>query len=189
MIQLMAPMLVLAEEVSTGSESSGGIELLLPETPELIAGLIAFAIIFFFVWKWVIPAANTALEARQEAITGKLTEAEKAKQDAESLLDDYKAQLAKARDEANEIVDGARQSAETVRTDLVAKAESDAEAIRSKAREDAAAEKERAAGQIRDEVASLSLELAQKVVAGSVDEATQRSLVERYIDDLGQLNT
>ena len=187
MIQFLAPLLVLAEEAVV--EESGGIDLLLPETSELIAGFIAFSIIFVFVWKWVLPAANQTLAARQEAITGKLTQADEAKQEAESLLDDYKQQLARAKGEANEIVDGARETADALRTDLVEKAEAEAESIRGRAREDAAAEKARAAGQIRDEVASLSLELAQKVVAGSVDESAQQALVDRYIDDLGSLET
>lgn len=187
MIQFLAPLIVLAEDEVPVEEGSG-IDLLLPETSELIAGFIAFAIIFLVVWKWVLPRANETLAARQEAITGKLTEAEEAKQEASSLLEDYKQQLASARTEANEIVDEARQTAEAVRADLVGKAEAEAEAIREKARDDATAERERAAGQIRDEVAALSLTLAQKVVGESVDEATQRSLVDRYIDDLGGLD-
>ena len=187
MIQFLAPLIVLAEEAVV--EESGGIDLLLPETSELIAGFIAFSIIFVFVWKWVLPAANQTLAARQEAITGKLTQAEEAKKEAESLLDDYKQQLARAKGEANEIVDGARQTADALGTDLVERAEAEAESIRGRAREDAAAEKARVAGQIRDEVASLSLELAQKVVAGSVDESAQQTLVDRYIDDLGSLET
>ena len=185
MIQFLAPILVLAEEAAV--EESSGIDLLLPETSELIAGFLAFSIIFVFVWKWVLPAADKALAARQEAITGQLTQAETAKQEAESLLDDYKSQLAQAKSEANTIVEGARQSADVLRADLVGKAEEEAESIRGKARADAGAEMQRAAAQIKDEVAALSLELAQKVVAGSVDESVQRVLIDRYIDDLGTL--
>lgn len=175
---------ILAQEVV---EESSGIDLLLPDTSELIAGFIAFSIIFVFVWKWVIPAADKALTARQEAITGQLTQAETAKQEAESLLDDYKKQLAQAKSEANTIVEGARQAADVLRSNLVGQAEEDAASIRGKARADAGAEMDRAATQIKDEVATLSLELAQMVVAGSVDESVQRTLVDRYIDDLGNL--
>ena len=185
MIQFMAPIIVLGGEAV--EDENGGIDLLLPEPSELIAGVIAFSIIFVFVWKWVLPAADRALTARQEAITGQLTEAEKAKAEAESLLGDYKQQLASARGEANKIVDDARQTADALRSDLVSKAEAEADSIRGKAREDAASEKQRASAQIRDEVAALSLELAQKVVADSVDEAAQRTLVEQYIDDLETL--
>lgn len=175
---------ILAQEVV---EESSGIDLLLPDTSELIAGFIAFSIIFVFVWKWVIPAADKALTARQEAITGQLTQAETAKQEAESLLDDYKKQLAQAKSEANTIVEDARQAADVLRSNLVSQAEEDAVSIRGKARADAGAEMDRAAAQIKDEVATLSLELAQMVVAGSVDESVQRTLVDRYIDDLGNL--
>ena len=187
MMQFMARLVILAQEHVVEEEPSSGIDLLLPETSEMIAGLIAFAIIFFFVWKWALPAASAALAARQEAITGQLTEAENAKQEAESLLEDYKQQLAQAKGEANEIVEDARQTADALRTDLVGKAEVEAESIRGKAREDAAAEKDRAAGQIRDEIVSLSLQVAQKVVAGSVDAAAQQRLVDGFIDDLGSL--
>ena len=185
MIQFLAPLLRLAED-EVAKESSG-IDLLLPETSELIAGFIAFSIIFVFVWKWVLPAANKVLAARQEAITGQLQEAEAAKQEAGSLLEDYKKQLSQAKHEANTSVEDARQAADALRTDLVSRAESEAESIRDKARADAGAEMERAATQVRDQVATLSLELAQKVVAESVDESAQQALVDRYIEDLGSL--
>jgi F-type H+-transporting ATPase subunit b len=189
-MHLFAPILLLAqvEETTTTTEASGA-RLLLPPTSELIAGLIAFVIIFTFVWKWALPAVNRMLEARQQAITGQLTAAEEAKREAESLLADYKAQLAKARDEANQIVEEARQTGESLRTDIVGKARTEADEIARKAREDAAAERARAATAIRDEVASLSLDLAQKVVSGSVDVKAQKALVDRYIADLETLKS
>lgn len=188
MMHLFAPILLLGqvEETTTTTEASGA-RLLIPPPSELIAGLIAFAIIFVFVWKWVLPMVNRTLEARQKAITGQLTAADQAKREAESLLADYKAQLARARDEANQIVEDARRTGESLRTDIVGKAHSEAETIARRAREEAAAERERAASAIRDEVASLSLDLAQKVVAGSVDTKAQKALVDRYIAELGSL--
>jgi F-type H+-transporting ATPase subunit b len=185
MMNLLAQVVFLAAGEEDAPE---GIDLVIPEFEELIAGIIAFSIVFILIWWKVRPAIAETLAARQEAITGQLTEAEKAKQEAEGLLDDYKQQLATAKDEANKIVDDARQSAESLRSEMVGKAESEADAIRSRAREDAESEKERAAGQIRDEVASLSLALAQKVVGESVDSAAQQSLVDRYIDDLENLD-
>ncbi len=188
-MHLFAPILLLAqtEETTPTTEAVSGSRLLVPPISELIAGLIAFVIIFLFVWKWVLPAVNRMLEARQQAITGQLTAAEEAKREAESLLADYKAQLDKAREDANRIVEEARQTAESLRGDIVGKAHTEAEEISRKAREDAAAERERAAGAIRDEVAALSLDLAQKVVSGTVDTKAQKALVDRYIADLETL--
>jgi len=184
MLTLMASAFLLAQEAETHAEEPQGIDLLIPETSELIAGILAFSIIFFFVWKWVLPAVNRTLEARREAITGQVTEAEKTKADAESLLADYRKQIAGARSEANAIVDDAKVSAEAVRTGIVAKAQTEAAGINRKAREEAASEKERAAGAIRDEISALSVELATRATAGAVDEDAHRVLVDRYIEEL-----
>ncbi|MEX0826959.1 MAG: F0F1 ATP synthase subunit B [Acidimicrobiia bacterium] len=186
MLQLTAAMRFFGEVAEEHDEPSG-IDLLLPASSELIAGLIAFGIIFVFVWKWVLPMVDKRLEARQAAIIGQLTAAENTKHEAESLLADYKQQLAMARDEANKIVEEARKSADALRTDMVGKAETEAQLIVRKARESAASERERAAASIRDEVASLSLDLARRVVSDSVDASVQKKLVDRYIAELEEL--
>lgn len=186
MLTLLTRLAFQAGEVD--HEEPSGLDLVLPEINELIAGIIAFAIVFVFVWKWGRPAINRMLTARQEAITGQLTAAENTKHEAESLLTDYKKQIAAARDEANNIVEDARRSAEALRTDVVGKAEIEAETIVRKAREEAAGERERAVGAIRQEVASLSLDVARRVVTESVDADAQKKLVDRYIADLEGLN-
>lgn len=189
MTNVLTAAILLAQEEGGGEEESEGIDLLLPESSELIAGILAFAIIFFFVWKWVLPAINKTLEARQQAITGQLQEAEKAKQEAEGLLNDYQTQLAGARSEADRIIDEARQTAESMQGDLVARAQADAEEITRRAQADAAAERERLGADLREEVATLSLDVAERVVAQSIDRDAQQALVDRYIDDLGGLSS
>lgn len=182
MVNAASSVLLAAEE-----ESGGGIDLLLPATAELIAGIIAFAVVFFFMWKWAWPAINRSLENRQQAISGQLGEAEAAKVEAQSLLDDYRAQLTDAKGEANRIVEEARAQAETVRSDLVARAETEAGQIVTKAREDAANEKARALQEARQEVADLSIDLAEKVVGENLDREAQHGLIERYLADLERM--
>jgi F-type H+-transporting ATPase subunit b len=178
----LAQTLILAAE--EGTEESSGFDLLLPATPELIAGIIAFAIVFFFVWKWAVPALNRMLEERQKAIGGQIQEAEAAKAEAESLLNDYKKQLADIRAKEAEAIAKAREEGEAMKADMIAKAQADADAIVSKAREDAAAEKGRALAEARTEVANLSIDLAERVVGENLDRQTQLGLVERYIAEL-----
>jgi F-type H+-transporting ATPase subunit b len=182
MLNAATSVLLAAEE-----EGGGGIDLLLPATSELIAGIIAFAVVFFFIWKWAWPAINRSLENRQQAIGGQLKEAEATKLEAKSLLDDYRAQMADAKAEAGRIVEAARAQAETVRTDLVAKAEAEAGQIVGKAREDAANEKARALQEARQEVADISIDLAEKVVGENLDRAAQQGLIERYLADLERM--
>ena len=181
MLYALAAGLILAAEEGDEPE---GIDLLLPETSELIAGAIAFAIIGFFVWKWVFPALNRALEARQEAVTSRLSDAEASKVEAEKLLEDYKAQLADARSEGDRIIEEARQTAEAMKADIVGKANSEADEIRRKARADATSERARAEAELRREVATLSLDVAERVVGAGLDRDAQAALVDRYIDEL-----
>lgn len=180
----LTALIVLA--VEEGDEA-GGLSLVLPHPSELIAGILAFAIVFFFMWRWALPAVNRTLEARQQAIAGQLTAAEKAKAEAESLLADYRGQLAEARAEANKIIEEARKTAEQVRADLLAKAETEAEQIRSKAREEAAGEKARALAEAKAEVGDISVDLAGRIVGESLDEQAHKELIDRYLADLEKL--
>jgi F-type H+-transporting ATPase subunit b len=175
-----------AEDVAAeAEEESSGIQLLLPHPDELIAGLIAFVIVFFFVWKWAVPSLNKTLEARQAKIRGEYEAAEAAKVEAESLLTDYQAQLSGAKDEAAGIVDEARTAGDQVKADIVARAETEADQIKERADGEIAGERERVSRELRRQVADLSIVVAEKVVGDSLDDERQRELVDRYIDDLG----
>jgi len=174
---------LIVAQATTGE--SGGSSILLPAPEEMIAGLIAFAIVFVVVWKFALPAITATLQARQDAVKSELEAAEQAKLEAQGLLDDYHSQLEGARAEASRIIDEARQSAEAVRNDIIARAESEAEAIRTRAREEITAERERVAADLKGQVADLAIQIAGKLVAESLDVARQRELVDRYIEELG----
>jgi F-type H+-transporting ATPase subunit b len=181
---LAQTLLIAAEETEDGS---GGLEILLPPLNELIAGIIAFAIVFFFMWRFAVPAINRMLEQRQAAISGQIADAEKAKTEAESLLADYRNQLNQAKAEGNRIVEEARQQGEQVKADIIAKAEADGEQIRAKARDEAAGEKARALAEARSQVGDISVDLAGKIVGESLDEKAHRALIDRYLADLEKL--
>jgi F-type H+-transporting ATPase subunit b len=182
-MQFLTAMTVLAAESEGGSNTS----LVLPETSELIAGIIAFAIVFFFVWRWAMPTITATLEKRRQAITGQMEEAEKAKREAESLLSDYRAQLAEAKTEGSRLIEEARQSADQMKADIVAKAEQDAEGIRAKAREEASSEMSRALSDAKSQVGDISVELAGKIVGESLDAKAHKALIDRYLADLEKI--
>lgn len=185
--KLMAQATIFAQEAV--EDEPQGVDLLIPDANEAIAGTIAFIIIFGIILWYVLPRVNEILAKRQDAIDGQITEAENAKTEAESLLTDYKAQLADAKSEGDRIIDDARQTAEAVKADIVARANTEADDIRRKALADAATERERVGAELRGQVATLSLDVAEKVVAASIDREGQQALVDRYIDDLGGMTS
>ena len=185
MLYALSTVLILAAEEA---EEGDNLALVLPEPYELFAGIIAFGIVFFFVWKWAFPAIDKMLEDRQRAIKGQMEDAEAAKAEAQSLLDDYRKQLAGAKGEAAGIVNEARESAEAMKNDIVAKAQTEAEQIATKARSDASAERDRALASAKEEVANLSIDLAERVVGENLDRTAQLGLVERYLADLERMS-
>lgn len=184
-MQLLTALATLATE--EGGETGGGLSLILPPTSELIAGILAFLIVFWFVGRRAMPMINKTLEARQQAITGQLEEAEESKREAESLLADYKAQLADAKAEGGRIVEEARVAGEQLKADIVARAEEEAAQTLAKAREEAQTEKARALAEARREVGEISVGLAEKIVGESLDGKVQQGLIDRYLEDLERL--
>ena len=177
--------MTFARLILAAEEEASGTDLLLPDFKELGAAIIAFAIVFFFIWKYAIPAFNEILEKRQAAVKGNLEAAEAAKTEAESLREDYRQQLSGAREEASRLVEDARQAGEVARADIVAKAQEEAGDIKTRAAGELDAERARVAGQLRSQVAGLSLDVAEKVVGRSLDRSAQQQLVDEFIDELG----
>ncbi|MDP9144741.1 MAG: F0F1 ATP synthase subunit B [Actinomycetota bacterium] len=184
-MQTLNAVLILATE--EGEEASSGLSLVLPEPAELVAGILAFLIVFFYVWRKALPTINKTLEARQQAITGQLSHAEETKKEAESLLADYKAQLAQAKAEGNRIIEEARVAGDQLKADIVSRAEEEAAQTLAKAREEAQTEKARALAEARREVGEISVGLAEKIVGESLDAKMQQGLIDRYLDDLERL--
>lgn len=177
--------MLFASLLLAADDEASGVDLLIPDLRELAAGVVAFAIVFFFIWKYAIPAFNEMIENRQKAIQANLEAAEAEKQQAASLKADYEASIAGARAEATKIVEEARQAGESARADIVARAESEAEDIKTRAGQEISAERERAVGLMRREVAGLSLDVAEKLVGRNLDRDAQQALVEQFIDELG----
>jgi F-type H+-transporting ATPase subunit b len=159
-----------------------------PDNNEIIWGVAAFVVLLVAMWKWGVPAVKNMEKAREDRIRNDLESAEKSRNEAEQEKAQYMASLADARNEAGRIIDEARQSAESVRTDIVARAEQDANEIRARAQADIANQTQQAMTQLRSDVASLSIDLAGRVVEKNLDDATNRQLVDNFIEQVGRSN-
>lgn len=183
MLKVYAAQLILAVEVGEGAEASGT-DLLLPASSELIAGIIAFTIVFLVVWKFAVPALNETLEKRQAAIKGEQEAAAAEHAEAASLREQYQKDIANAKARASEIVEEGRKDGMAAKADIITKAETEASAIKKRAQAEAAGERERAEGALRREVASLSLDIAEKVVGAGLDQSASQALVDEFIAGL-----
>ena len=186
MTTTLASTLLLAQE---GEHEREGIDLILPETAELIWGAICFVIVAFVLTRVAFPKLREVIEAREKKIQADLESAENSKNEAQRQLDDYKKQLAEARGEANRIIEDARAAAEQVRKDIMAKAEKDADVVVARAQEQIQAERQRTIQELQSQIADLSIELAEKVVGRSLDGGSQRELVDAYIKEVAGMSS
>ena len=177
MFALIASILPQAEEVSDAKD-------LYPAVGELIVGFIAFAILFFFTWKWVIPRFKQVLEERREKIQGEMERAETTRKEADKLQEEYRMRLAGARDDANKVIEEARGTADQLRRDLQAKAEEEAQATVARAQDEIRAERDRAFQELRAQIGSIAVELAERVVGEALDEKAHKRLIDEFIDEV-----
>ena len=169
---------VLAQETVSDKED------LYPHAAELLVGAVAFGVLFYFMWKWVIPRLNTLLDERRAQIQGQLESAEQTRQQADRELADYRSQLAGAREEANRIIEEARATAEQFRHDIQAKAEEESRLTVARAQDEIRAERDRVFNELRTQVGDIAVELAGRVVGAELDTTSHERLIDDYIDQV-----
>jgi F-type H+-transporting ATPase subunit b len=178
----------LLEEGGVVDDCQESPSLILPATNELVWGSISFAVVVFLLYRFAWPGLKKGLEVRTERIRDDLEEAERAKNEAQQVLDQYQTQLNEARQEAGRIVDEARQSADALRHDLQERAEADIAEMRQRAAADVESAKAQAMADVQAEVARIAIGAAEMVVKRNLDRETQTQLVEDYINQVSTRN-
>jgi F-type H+-transporting ATPase subunit b len=146
----------------------------------LIFGLF-FLVLTKFAWK---PILN-AVKARDEMIKGALESAEKAREDMLKLQSDNEAILRKAREEREGILKDARDVRDKLISEAKGKATEEAEKLIEKARTGIESEKVKALSEIREQVATLSVEIASKILGEKLRESDEQGkLIDKYLKEI-----
>jgi F-type H+-transporting ATPase subunit b len=178
--------LLLARLAEEGEE----VNPLIPHVAEIIIGLIAFAILYFFVAKFVVPRFEKAFAERTEAIEGGLAKAEQAQAEAAAALESYQAQLADARGEAGQIREEARAQGAAILAEMRTQAQAEADRLVANAQAQIEAERAAAVSSLHAEVGTLASQLAEKIVGETLaDDERQRRVIDRFLADLEAQDT
>ena len=156
---------------------------------DLTLGTILAQMLNFFILVWILARFAykplvSMMQERKERIAKDLADAEAARNEAEQFKADYAAQIANARQEAQQIVEKAVQQAEATTREQLAAAREQIEREKERARQDIVNERDRAMNNLRNEVISLSVVMATKVVAKDMDSETNTKLIEDAIAKL-----
>lgn len=172
--------LAAAEE---GNEDS--FSVLLPATYDIVWSLICFVVILLLFWKFVLPAYNKMLQAREDQIEGGLKRAEAQQAEAKAALEKYNAQLADARAEAAEIREQARERGKQIETEAKAQAEEESRRIVAAGEKQLEASRAQVVTELRSEIGQNSINLAEKLLGGELSGATRKSsTIDAFLSEL-----
>ena len=163
---------------------ANGSFLITPNVGIMIWTIVVFTISFLVLRKWVFPRIGEALDKRSQKIEGEIDAAEHTRAEADKILEEYRERLKEARSQAEEIVQRARQAADTHEHESRERGrELIAEATKRGERDIEVASK-RALDDLRREVADLTIMATEKVTRKTLNSDDQRRLVEEALSEL-----
>lgn len=150
----------------------------------LIGQLIAFALFVAFCMKYVWPPLIKAIETRQANIADALASAEKAKQEQADTKALVEQEIAKAREEAQQIIDLATKRRNEILESVTAEAEAEKAKIIEQGYAEVENERRRVQEELRQKVAALAVAGAEKIVGRSVDAAANNDIIDKLVAEL-----
>jgi F-type H+-transporting ATPase subunit b len=183
-MELLGYIVPLAAEAAEHGEESGGSFLVSPGLGLMIWTLVLFLITMYVLSKVAFPKIQEALDKRASAISESIDAAERQRKESDELLAEYRARLAEAREQADDIMLRARKSAETAEAEAAAAGKEKREELVSAAKRDIEAETRRSLDQIRQEVADLTVLATERVTRKTLTGEDQKRLVEEALSEV-----
>jgi F-type H+-transporting ATPase subunit b len=149
--------------------------------------ILGFLILLWGLRKWAWGPVMNGLEARRQKIAGEFKKAEQLQTDADASKARYEAELrgieARARQRIQEgVAEGQKLAAE-----IKAQAQHDAQVRLDRAQEDIEREREKAKELVKEQIVTLSMRTAEKILRAKLDDPAQRKLVASFVDEVGAL--
>jgi F-type H+-transporting ATPase subunit b len=148
---------------------------------QVIAFLILLIVLKKYAWK---PVLN-AIKSREERIKGALASAEEAKEEMQKLKADNEVIIKEAKEERNKLLQEAREIKIQMIEDAKTQAGDEAKKIIESAKSKIKSEKEAAISEIKELVATLSVDIAEKILKKELeDKKEQQALISSSLEDL-----
>jgi F-type H+-transporting ATPase subunit b len=177
---MTTPIAVLA-----AAEGGEDVNPLLPATYDIVWSAICIAVIGFFFWKYVLPRFQKVLSDRSEKIEGGIKRAEEAQAEAKEALEQYRAQLADARQEAAKIREDARTQGQQILAEMKTSAQAESDRIVASGHQQLAAQRQQIVTELRADLGRTAVELAEKVIGEQLSDDVKRAgTIDRFLDEL-----
>jgi len=151
-----------------------------------IAQILNLFIQIFLIKKFLLGPIREVIEKRKKLATEELDKARESNEQALAMKEEYEKNISDAKSEANEIIAIASKTAETKADEIIKKANDEAAAMKHKASAEIEQEKKTAINEIKDEIGSMAMDIAGKVIEREVNEEDHRKLVDEFIENVGE---
>ncbi len=158
--------------------------LITPDVGLTIWTLLVFGISLFILTKAVLPRIGEALDNRQKVIEESIDAADRTRREADELLVEYREHLKEARQQAEEIVERARQAGAAHEREARTAAQERGEQMLDQTRREIEAESRRMIDEILRDVADLTVLATERVTRKVLTEEDQRRLVDDALSEL-----
>ena len=153
--------------------------------PGLMIWTLAFFLIVFFVLKkYAFARIQAVIDERREQIRRSIEEADNARDEARRLLEEHRQLIGRARGEAEQILGEARKTRESMEQRMREETETERQRRLEETRKEIDAAVARGLEEIRNEVASLTLEAASRVVGRVLDSERDREIISEALSSL-----
>lgn len=149
---------------------------------QLAMFLILMALLKKFAWGPLMGI----MKQREEHIANEIKSAEESRVEAKKLLEEQRNLLKDARVQAQEMIENAKKQGEVQREEIISLARAEAEREKETAKIEIEQQKEKAVSAIREQVASLSVMIASKVIEKELSVEDQEKLINEYIQEAGE---
>jgi len=153
----------------------------------ILAQMFNFLVLLILLRAVAYKPFMNMLEKRKQLIESSIAAAEEDKRQAEALRASLQADLQRARQEAAEIIARATKNAEDQAQQIIEAAKAEATRVREGALADIQREKEKAVAELRDQVATLSILVASKIIDQKLNDDIQKDLVNKFVKEAGDL--
>lgn len=178
---------VWANTAQTGTEEAEKEGVFTGYWGESFWTLIWFTVLLIVLWKFAWKPILAGLRSREEHIERQIAEAEKRRQEAEQVLQDYRAQLMDAERQGHEIITRRIQEAEEKAREIQAQTQKEMERIRLRMEADLERERAEAERQLWEQAAVIVRKLGREVFGKVLDEGDNQKLIQEAIERLREV--
>lgn len=165
---------------------NGFLEVISVNFWQILISCINLLLMFLILKRFLFAPVQKMLATRQAQLDKQYDDAAQAQKEAHESKQAYEDKLAGADEEARAVVRRAMQKANAMSDDILRDTGKKVDAMMEKAKADIAQEEKRARNELKDEIAQMSLDIAQRVVGKTIDENDHRKMIDGFIAEMGE---